>query len=161
MDKELKALKDRLMEKAEAKRNRARKEANTKIEAEFLEDMRSIERLMALDGDVASNGEVDDGEKIREARHRVRLPVRTLGPTAAAREAIGSFPTDFFTVRDVDTAIQRRHGAAKINRAAISSALNKLTKMREIEVAKKSQGREPGTYRRLKLEVQPSLLNAQ
>jgi hypothetical protein len=139
MDNATKALIGRLAAKAEEKRKAARLLADN----EYEKDMDAVHRLEALD----EAGDASQAAPALRITPGTKVPGRdAIGPTPATREAIAKIDVEQFTVRDVHAYIDAKHPTAKIDRNAISSTLNKFVSAGEIELIKKSVGREPGVY---------------
>ena len=158
MDRELKALLDRLRERAAERRDRAKASA----EAEFLADIQSIDRLALLGDDPRADQAASPlvvPEK-PEAPARLKPPEpeansaggRKNGPTSEVRKLINATSGEF-SISSVATELGHARGLpGDAPKAPIYSAFNKLVRNGEIQRVMGADGTPSTNYRILKLK---------
>jgi len=147
-----------LRQKIEENRARRKEEALRQIELEYLEDIRSYERMQAI---YEASGNGQNSASGNGNSHANARPASKMGPVAAVREAVKFLP-DQFEVGDIERVIiEHAIFPTPLTRTAISSALNKLVGRKEIEVLRKHQGKYPGAYGVPKKSAQQTLPGVQ
>ena len=129
---------NRLRKKAADRRDRVIAEA----ECAYRDAIKAIEAVWILSNDGVqpdTNGHLSNGDEV--------IVTQVAGTTTLVRRAIRELP-ERFTMPDIYAVIQSHHPGLQVEKVAISSALNKLWKQREVVQEVAGTGKTPAIYRK-------------